>query len=335
MRARVITLKHARIDQKKYFLGAPYVQMDYAKHYPGEIRPSLWFINESVRRAGLQTRPLRKRGKGRDILAHQGFPIQTIVHLGRVQQSCDFVGKKYIVGSRAPVSIFSTSYYQWFELYQIWRVLAETVEEAVDRLGRFWLAHPIPQVMRMDNAMTFRGGGRQPAVIGRFVKFLLNCHVIPLFAAPYRSYTNPHIEGHNRTFTEKLWSRHTFTTRAAIDRECARFNTESEEFYQFKFAERLKAKGLRYREPNAPVHFEKLTTTRGKRLCFIRFVEMWKERNDAIGIIVLDCFIELPAPYLNQYVFASLDLASATLHVLSEHDARTTEIRRVHFPYMA
>lgn len=34
VRDRVIALKRRRIEQEKYFLGAPYVQMDYAKRYP-------------------------------------------------------------------------------------------------------------------------------------------------------------------------------------------------------------------------------------------------------------------------------------------------------------
>ncbi|EQD58218.1 transposase, partial [mine drainage metagenome] len=117
-------------------------------------------------------------------------------------------------------------------------VLAETVEAAVDQLSGFWIDHPIPQVMRVDHATAFRGAIRHVAVIGRFLKFLLNHNVTPLFAAPYRSYANPHIEGHNRTFTEKLWAKHTFTSRAAIDKECARFNAESEEFFRFKFKQR-------------------------------------------------------------------------------------------------
>jgi hypothetical protein len=92
--------------------------------------------------------------------------------LGRIQQACDFIGKKSIVGSREPISVFSASYYQWFALYQIYRVLAETVKEAVDQLSGFWIDHPIPQVMRVDNATAFRGAVRHVAVIGRFLKFL-------------------------------------------------------------------------------------------------------------------------------------------------------------------
>jgi len=336
VRERVIRLKRLRIDQQKYFLGAPYVQMDYAKRYPREEAPSLWFINESVRIAGLQTQTRRKRSKGKDIVKRQRFPIKTIVSLGRIHQACDFVGKKYIHGSPEPIAILSTSYYQWFEIYQIWRCAqGETADAAVETLARFWVDHPIPQVLRIDNAMTFRGGGRHPAVVSRFLKFLLNCRITPLFAAPYRAYTNPHIEGHNRTFTEKLWGKHTFATLDEIDRECARFNAESEEFFRFKFAERLRANGLRYHRARATINTHTLATTRGKRICFIRFVETWQERNEEIGIVVLERFIELPGAYLNQYVFVSLDLATATLCVYSEHEGCATQIRRVTFPFTA
>lgn len=335
VRERVIALKQARIDQQRYFQGAPYVQMDYAKRYPKEEPPSLWFINESVRSAGLQTHQPRKRTKGQGIVQRLHFPIKTIVQLGRIQQACDYVGKKYILGSSEPVSILSTGYYQWFEIHQIWRVLSETAHSAVEKLSAFWVDHPLPQVLRIDNAMTFRGGGRHPAVIGRFLKFVLNCRITPLFAAPYRAYTNPHIEGHNRIFTEKLWSKHTFTALQDIDRECARFNAESEEFFRFKFASRLKARGLRYRDRQAPINTETLQSTRGKRICFIRFVESWKERNEEIGIVVLERFIELSATYLNQYVFAALDLEQAMLRVYSEREGHLTEIRKIRFPYSA
>jgi hypothetical protein len=335
VRERVVVLKRLRIEQGKYFQGAPYVQMDYAKRHPHAPLPSLWFIHECVRRAGLQTHAPKKRGKGHGTLSERRFPIKTIVGLGRIQQACDFVGKKYIHGSPEAISIFSTSYYQWLEIYQIWRTLSETADQAIERLCAFWSDHPLPQVLRIDNAMTFRGGGKHPAVVSRFLKFVLNCNVIPLFAAPYRSYTNPHIEGHNRTFTEKLWARHTFTTREQIDRECARFNAESEEFFRFKFAARLAAKRLRYRPPQTRLNDHTLTTVRGKRICFIRFVESWNERNDAIGIVVLERFIELPGAHLNQYVFASLDLQSARLHVYSECNGQLSEIRRINFPYSA
>lgn len=85
VRKRVIALKQVRIDKKKYFLGSPHIQMDYVKRYPKEDRPSLWFIDESVRRAGLQTHAPKKRTKGQDIVQRQRFPIKMIVGLGRIR----------------------------------------------------------------------------------------------------------------------------------------------------------------------------------------------------------------------------------------------------------
>jgi hypothetical protein len=102
-----------------------------------------------------------------------------------------------------------------------------------------------------------------------------------------------------------------------------------------KFEQRLRAKALRYFGAGAPISLQRLERTRGKQIGFIRFVECWQERNREIGIVVLERFIDLPALYLNQYVFASLDLASAKLTVTSEVEGQTTVITVRPFPYEA
>ncbi len=80
------------------------------------------------------------------------------------------------------------------------------------------------------------------------------------------------------------------------------------------------------------VNLRTLTTARGRRIGFIRFVERWSERNQEIGIVVLERFIDLPGAYLNQYVFALLDLAAARLLVYSEVDGQSMVIRTSRFP---
>lgn len=330
---RIIALKQQRIDQKKYFLGTPHIQMDYAKQYPADPLPSTWFFDEVIRNHHLQTHEPKQRTKGQSIVSRLKFPITSIVKLGKIQQASDFIGKKYIAGSREPVSIFSTSFYQWFQLYQIQRVLAEKAEYAIECLTNFWTRFPIPDVMRVDNSMTFRGTGRGVACIGRFVTFLLNLRITPIFSAAYQSYTNPHIEGHNRTFTEKLWRRNHFTDRAEIDRECERFNTESQEYFSYRFKERLLKKNIRYLGDSDIIDSNILRSTKGKKIYFIRFVERWKESDDRIGIVILNRFVPIPEPYSNQYVLATLDLASATLSVESEYDRVATIILRLPFQY--
>lgn len=322
---RIIALKEAR-NKEKYFVGAPHVQMDYAKQFPKDPLPSEWFIKEVTRRAKLQTHEPKKRTKGQNIVSRLLFPITSIVGLGKIHQSCDFIGKKYIHGSKKPINIFSTSFYQWFEMYQIWRVLAETSEQAISKLTDFWKIFPVPHVMRMDNGMTFRGTGKVGAYIGKYLKFLLNLNIIPLFSSAYQSYTNPHIEGHNRTFTEKLWSKNFFNSSDEIDHECAKFNLESQEFFVWKFKDRLNKTDIRHVTQDSILDSEVLRSTKGKKICFIRFVERWKESNDTAGIVVLDRFVEIPQAYIGQYVFVTLNLETARLSVVSEHHNTITHV---------
>lgn len=330
---RIVDLKKARIKNKQYFLGSAYIRMDYSKTYPQEPLPSTWFVDETVRQSGLQTHEPKKRKKSQNIVSRLLFPIKQIVRLGLIQQSCDFIGKKYIQGSGEPIHVFSTSFYQWFELYQIRRVLTETAEMAIQSLTAFWEKFPLPHVLREDNGMTFRGTGRTPGSIGQFVKFLLNLNIIPLFSSPYQSYTNPHIEGHNRTFGEKLWAKHRFTTRDEIDTECDKFNAESVEFFEWKFKDRLKASNLRHLNSKSILDSTLLHFTRGKKICFIRFVQRWKETNQTAGFVILDRFIEISPIYLNQYVFVTLDLETSMLKVVSESQGKTYPVMNKRFEY--
>jgi hypothetical protein len=331
---RVAALKQQRIDGKKFFLGTSYIQMDYAKQYPTEPPPSTWFIDEVVRRHGLQTHEPKKRGKGQNIVSRLLFPIRSIVSLGAIQQSMDFIGKKFIAGSSVPVSIFSTSYYQGLQLFQIQRVLAEKAEYVVRCLTGVWRTFPIADVLRMDNGLTWRGSGSGKGTISRCVRFLLNLGVKPLFSAPYQSYTNPHIEGHNRTFTEKLWRRNFFTSLEQIDEECVKFNAESRELYDWKFKERLSGSGLRYLGAEEAVSCDILRSTKGKKIYFIRFVERWKENDGRVGVVVLNRLIDIPDAYLNQYVFVALDLETASVTVASEHHGVASVIVRKPFSYI-
>jgi len=329
---RIITIKQSRV-KGNYFVGAPYVLMDYNKQYSDETLPSEWFVKEVTRRAGLQTHEPKKRSKGQNIVSRLYFPIKSIIGLGKIHQSCDFIGKKYIRGQKEPINIFSTSFYQWFELYQIWRVFAETSEQAIKCLTNFWKIFPLPNVMRMDNGMTFRGTGKVAAHIGKFLKFILNLNIVPLFSSAHQSYTNPHIEGHNSSFTQKLWAKNFFSSVKEIDFECDRFNSESKEFFEWKFKERLLIHGMKCLTDKNIVDANILSSAKGKRICFIRFVERWKETNDIVGIVVLDRFVEVPQPYLNQYVFVTLNLETAKLIITSEHNGIVNEISNQIFKY--
>lgn len=323
---RIRELKQKRIDHN-YFVGSDHVRKDYAIQNPSSILPTESHIDAVVRRAGLQTKKPKERRKGS--AQYLLFPDQCIRSLGYVQQSADFIGKKYITGRTEPINIFSTSYYFPFKLYQIKRVVAEKVDYALAELIALWRTYPIPNVFRIDNGLQFRGGAAKRS-IGRFLKFLLNLRVTPLFGAPRKPWTNPHVEGHNRVFNEKVWNRNFFTSPEHIDQECGRFNQESLELLRYKYAELIFHGPFRYLERGQVINTETLSTVKGKKAYFIRFVESSEAMGGAY-IIVMNETVAIPESYTHQFVFAEWDLEKELLNIYSEYQKVSTLIHQVKF----
>lgn len=302
--------------------------MDYVKQHGDKDAPSLWFIEQTIRNAGLQTKRPKKRQKGGS--AYLLYPTQAIRDLGTIQQSADFIGKKYIAGRTEPVHIFSSSYYTPFKLYQIARIPAETARCAIAECRKLWRRYPIPNVFRIDNGLQFRGTARGKRAIGMFLRFLLNLGVIPLFGAPSKPWTNPHVEGHNRVFGEKVWGQNHFTSLAQIDRECARFNQESIDLFDFRYANALRPDETRYLEPQQRTRMDRLLSVRGKSIYFTRFVESFEEEHDA-HVIILNESVTLPEKYNHQFVFVEWNLEKEQLNIYSENQKILSLIKRIRF----
>jgi hypothetical protein len=324
----ICALKRRRIENKCYFVGSNYVQMDYAKQYPGEMLPSTWFIDKTIRQASLQTKKPKKHKKGG--AQYLLYPIQLIRDLGYIQQSADFVGKKYISGQSEPINIFSTSYYAPFKLYQIKPVNAERAVYAIEKLTGLWQKYPLPNVFRMDNGLQFRGTARGKRSLGTFLKFLLNLGVKPLFGSPSKPWTNPHIEGHNRVFNEKVWGQNFFTNRDQITVECERFNRESLEYFYFKYSQLVFNSNFSYIEHNQDIETNKLISTVGKKIYFIRFAQSTEKGKDAY-ITILNEKVSLPEQYNHQFVFAEWDIDKEQLAIYSEFQRAGTLIMKQKF----
>jgi hypothetical protein len=303
--------------------------MDYAKKYTIESAPNTAYIDRIVRAAGLQSKkpkPKKKSGGSEYLL----YPVQSIRNLKGIHQSADFIGKKYIVGNSDPVNIFSSSYYWPFKLYQIQRVLAETTLCAVEVLKKLWQTYPIPNIFRLDNALQFRGTGKGKRVIGSFLKFLLNLNITPLFSSPSKPWTNPHIEGHNRVFNEKVWRKNWFTDLKQIDKECKKFNKESQELLKFKYTQLMVNSNFDYLEPGRSIITDKLETIKGKKIYFTRFVESFDQGKTA-HIVILNETVRLPVKYTHQFVFVEWDMEKALLSMYSEFEKVITLIKQIKF----
>ena len=187
--------------------------MDYAKTYSKDEIPSQWFIAETIRKKKLQTRKPKKRVKGGS--KYLLYPFESIRQLGYIHQSADFIGKKYILGRTEPVNIFSTCYHAPFKIYQIEPIVAEKSDYAIESLTKTWQIYPIPNIFQVDNGLQFRGTASGKRALGKFLIFLLNLGITPLFASPSKPWTNPNVEGHNRVFNEKVWNTNHFLSLRA------------------------------------------------------------------------------------------------------------------------
>jgi hypothetical protein len=326
---RICDIKRERIETKKYFVGSDYVQMDYGKKYPNDPLPSTWFIEESVRNNNLQTAKPKKKTKGGS--KYLLYPEEAIKQLGTIQQSGDFIGKKYIDSKTEPINIFSTSYYSPFKLFQIERILASKSVYVYPVLTSLWKKFPVPDVYRIDNALTFRGSGRGKKFLGPFLKFLLNLNIIPLFGAPHKPWTNPHIEGHNKVFGDKVWGGNRFTSLEQIDEECKRFNQESLELFDFKYRPNLVfVKHKRYLTEKTKIEYAKLKTIESKKIYFIRFVEN-KDCKKNSFITVLNEKVIIPERYDHQFVFVECDIEKSKLNIYSEFEKKVSQIHQTKF----
>ena len=303
--------------------------MDYAKRYPRDELPKIWYIDKVIREEGLQTKqakPKKKKGGSEYLL----YPIQCIRNLKGIHQSSDFIGKKYISGNSDPVNIFSSSYYTPFKLHQIKRILAEKAVYVIEQWKKQWHTYPIPNFERLDNGLQFRGTARGKRYLGTVLRFLLNTGVTPLFGSPSKPWTNPHIEGHNRVFNEKVWSTNWFTDLSSIDVECERFNLESQELLQFKYAQTIVNSNFNYLESGRNIITDRLETTKEKKIYFIRFVESHEKKSPS-HIVIMNETIFLPEKYTHQFVFVEWDLAKEQLLIYSEFKKVTTFIKRIQF----
>ena len=324
---RICGIKKDLVDHN-YFFGNAYVQMVYHKCYPQDPRPSLWYIDDVVRRAGLQGRKPKTKQRGGSV--YQLYPKESLEHLGLIHQAGDFIGKKYLEGSSSPVTVFSSCYYRPFKLYHIQRTDGEKAILAMGILAHQWADYPIPDVFRFDNGGPFRGTGHLPRRLGTFVVFLLNLGITPLFSSPSKPWTNGAMEGHNRVFTDKIWRKHRFQNHHQIDVEIDRFNGESTEFCLYRYPTLIKRYRNRCLKVTPSTFSTHLRTRRNKKIAFVRFVQpTLDERKDHITI--MNEAVYLPERYSNQFVFALWDLQHEDLTILSEYDGRTHQVKRIPF----
>jgi hypothetical protein len=126
-------------------------------------------------------------------------------------------------------------------------------------------------------------------------------------------------------FNEKIWRKNFFTHTDQIAAECKRFNSESLEYFHYKYAQLLFNSNYPYIESDHKIETDKLLSLKNKKIFFLRFVES-PEKNKIAYINILNELIALPEKYNHQFVFVELNIEKEKLYIYSEFEKTVTLI---------
>ena len=112
--------------------------------------------------------------------------------------------------------------------------------------------------------------------------------------------------------------------------ECERFNRESLEYFYFKYSQLVFNSNFSYIEHNQDIETNKLISTVGKKIYFIRFAQSIEKGKDAY-ITILNEKVSLPEQYNHQFVFAEWDIDKEQLAIYSEFQRAGTLIMKQKF----
>lgn len=147
--------------------------------------------------------------------------------LGEIIQEADFTGKKTLKGYNNPLHFWARVYLKPFKLPRVTRVLSPSGQQAANALISDWQKYPVPDVLKLDNDTAFYPAGRYAdRWLSRFICWLLNLGIGPVFSAFSKPWNNGSVEGINSVFVKKIWIQRHHDTLAELDDSIEQFNRE-------------------------------------------------------------------------------------------------------------
>lgn len=293
-------------DPTAFFTGATAIQQAYARRFPRSPLPSLRTLGRMLRTLGCSAP--RRRGRATGAAAYLGYPTATLTALAPRVVELDFIGPKYLTGSAAPLMFVGFSCQRVPRLRYFYRVASMTTAALLEVCDDFLTRLEQPAVLKVDNAPATIGSGSAPRTISRFVRWLWDREITPVFAVPRRPFSQASIEGNNSVFARKFWRARAFTSVADVDRQLTWFNRASAAYTGYRPPPSASSD-----RPFAP------------RIHFLRQVQ---EREGQTGIDVLHTWVALPACYVPRFVLATWDVPRAQLTVRHERDGTSERIAR-------
>lgn len=300
-------------DPHEFFAGATAIQQAYRRRYPNSPVPPLRTLGRMLKALGLSAP--RRRGRNKGAARYLCYPEQTVYGLGQRVLEADFIGHKYLTGRTAPVNFLGFGFRQPPKLRYFQRVAGETAEALLAACRHFFRSFEVPDVIKVDNGPATVGSGSAQRTLSRFMQFLLQRRIVPVFAVPKKPFSQASIEGNNSVFSRKFWRSQIFTSLRQVDQHLRWFNTASERYSGY-----VRPKRRRRCAAFVP------------RVHFIRQVREHSEPTAPAGIDVLNEWVALPTEYTNYFVLAEWNLTTEELYIHFERDGVARCIKTIPFP---
>jgi hypothetical protein len=304
---------HAELeaDEARRFAGASAIERRYRECYPGAKSLTLRYIGRMLAKHGLSTLPkVRRAGVSR----YLHYPEHLINALGESLLEVDFIGKKFLTGRTRPLNFIAFSLRFPRKLKHFQRIEAETADETIEHLKRFFRRFETPAVVKLDNGFAFAGAGPEPRTLNSVVLFLLRRRIIPVFIAPKTPWNQASVEGSNSIFTRKFWNWERYRSIEHVDEKLTEFNAEYAWYTGYPKSARSVKRPMRFvpRVYFIRKVFEHPKTKRG-------YIDVLKEQ------------VMLPAAYINYFVLAEWNLKTEQVRILFEQDHKPRILKTLVF----
>lgn len=184
------------IKTRQYLEGKPYSQrgaisIQYELKAQNQQIIPVWKINKILSKAGLNKREPKSSQR-----------VNEYPQPGPVTDQMDFVGPRYIKndGRFYSLNIIDTSTH--FAHINIIRSMETS--NVLKAVIRFWQQRGMPDVLQMDNGLSFRGSNKHPRSFSQLIRLALSLHITPLFIPVKEPWRNGIIEKFNDSFNKRF-----------------------------------------------------------------------------------------------------------------------------------
>ena len=298
-------------DPHNYYEGATAVLQGWRRGYPEAPAPSLRTVGRIMKELGLTQ---VRRGRSKGAAAYLCYPEYTIyTGLGGRVLEADFVGRKHIHGRTAPINFIGFSFKKEPRLRYYKRIESQTSKSFIKQTESLFNKFEKPNYIKIDNALAMIGSASGKRNISSSMLFLLNHHVVPIFAVPRKPFSQASIEGNNSVFSRFFWNKHEFSSVEEIDQKLGWFNESSLRYTNYKVPEKT------INMSKSDFHPE------------VMFIRQVGEKNGSGYIDVLNEQLSISQEYINYFVLARWSLREQKLRVFFERNNESILIDEFQF----